>query len=167
MNTSHGKKTEKALRNISKEELKKLIKTELEIVYLTNDDIKFLEETDALKHQFDLETTSINEREKQLDKEKMADLICSIFDNENWGIFFKNTPIQSLPVQDSNTTLYKVNEVNREQLKDKIEKLLSERQFQWQNQTEAQTLSGTETTSKPIEKKSEGMNDSLEQSMKE
>ena len=43
-------------------------------------------------------------------------------ENERWGIFFKSEPMQSLPVQDSPTTLYKVNEVKEEMLVDAIRK---------------------------------------------
>lgn len=159
MSISYGKKTTKYLKSISIKKLKKLIKTELEIVFLANDDKKFLTEDEAIKHQFELETINTKERNKTLEVQKIADVICSILDSENWGIFFKNRPVQSLPVQDSNTTLYKVNEVNREHLRDKIEKALSERQNTWQNQTEEQSLNGIKTTLKITEKKSEDTSD--------
>ena len=159
MSISYGKKTTKYLKSISIKKLKKLIKTELEIVFLANDYKKFLTEDEAIKHQFELETINTKERNKTLEVQKIADVICSILDSENWGIFFKNRPVQSLPVQDSNTTLYKVNEVNREHLRDKIEKALSERQNTWQNQTEEQSLNGIKTTLKITEKKSEDTSD--------
>ena len=37
-------------------------------------------------------------------KTKIAELVCQILKEKQWGIFFKNEPVQALPVQD-NTTL--------------------------------------------------------------
>ena len=44
---------------------------------------------------------------------KIAELVSEILKEKQWGIFFKNEPIQALPVQDS-TTIFRVNEVKDE-----------------------------------------------------
>ena len=82
-------------------------------------------------------------------KTKIAELVCKVIKEKQWGIFFKNEPIQALPVQD-NTTLYKVNEVRDDELLYAIECAM-ERTSEWQshqaerkgNQTEKGLSSGT------------------------
>ena len=86
-------------------------------------------------------------------KTKIAELVCEILKKKQWGIFFKNEPIQALPVQD-NTTLYRVNEVRDDELLDAIEYSMEERINEWQNhqaereenQTEQESSSGTKQT---------------------
>ena len=86
-------------------------------------------------------------------KTKIAEIVCQILKEKQWGIFFKNEPIQSLPVQD-NTSLYKINEVRDDELIDAIKQAMEERLNEWQNhqaeekqnQTEGESLSGTNQT---------------------
>ena len=85
-------------------------------------------------------------------KTNIAELVSKILKEKQWGIFFKNEPVQALPVQDS-TTLYKVNEVKGDELTDAIEYAI-EREIEWrnnqaekeQNQTTKESLSGTKQT---------------------
>ena len=86
-------------------------------------------------------------------KTKIAEIVCEILKEKQWGIFFKNEPMQSLPVQD-NTALYKINEVNKDELVDAIEQAIEERMTEWQNhqaqekenQTDNGLSSGTNQT---------------------
>ena len=84
-------------------------------------------------------------------KTNIAELVCEVLKNKQWGIFFKNEPIQSLPVQDS-TTLYKINEVRDEELVRAIKDAVEERVGEWQNhqtgqnQTDSESLSGMNQT---------------------
>ena len=86
-------------------------------------------------------------------KTKIAELVCQIIKEKQWGIFFKNEPMQSLPVQD-NTALYKINEVKKDELVDAIEQAIEERMTEWQNhqaqekenQTDSGLSSGTNQT---------------------
>ena len=90
-------------------------------------------------------------------KTKIAELVCQIIKEKQWGIFFKNEPVQALPVQD-NTTLYKVNEVKDDELLDAIEHKM-ERIVEWQNhqakeeqsQTTNESLNGMKQTLENIE----------------
>ena len=85
-------------------------------------------------------------------KTKIAELVSEILKEKQWGIFFKNEPVQALPVQD-NTTLYKVNEVKEDELFDAIEHKM-ERIVEWQNhqaeskqnQTDNESLNGMNQT---------------------
>ena len=65
-------------------------------------------------------------------KTRIAEIVCEILKEKQWGIFFKNEPMQSLPVQD-NTALYKINEVKKDELVDAIEQAIEERITEWQN----------------------------------
>ena len=86
-------------------------------------------------------------------KTKIAEIVCEILKEKQWGIFFKNEPMQSLPVQD-NTALYKINEVKKDELVDAIEQAIEERMTEWQNhqaqekenQTDSGLSSGTNQT---------------------
>ena len=85
-------------------------------------------------------------------KTKIAQIVCEVLKKKQWGIFFKNEPMQSLPVQD-NTALYKINEVKDDELVDAIEQAM-ERITEWQNhqaeekenQTDSVLSSGTNQT---------------------
>ena len=89
-------------------------------------------------------------------KTNIAELVCEVLRDKQWGIFFKHEPVQALPVQD-NTTLYKVNEVKEEELvhaiKEAIENRMEERTEEWQgNQTNQEQIyrkssNGTKTIS--------------------
>ena len=80
-------------------------------------------------------------------KTKIAELVCQ------WGIFFKNEPMQALPIQ-NNTSIYKINEVKDDELMDAIQQAMDERTSEWQNhqanlkenQTDSELSSGTNQT---------------------
>tara|TARA_R110000824_G_scaffold284376_1_gene472671 strand:+ start:7407 stop:7871 length:465 start_codon:yes stop_codon:yes gene_type:complete len=123
---------------MSKKELRSLIKTEITAIYLTSDDKKFLNEYQAIIHESELEEIRKQNRRWRQMKIDLAEIVLKVLEKERWGIFFKNEPMQVLPVQDSATTLYKVNEVNKDQLvesiKMQIEKNSQERIDECRNQ---------------------------------
>jgi len=125
--------------------LKNSLTTELAAIFLTSDGKKFINEYKAVIHQSSLNEKIITDRRWVEMKTKIAELVCKILKEKQWGIFFKNEPIQVLPVQD-NTTLYKVNEVRDDELLDAIELAMEERISEWQNhqaeRKENQTDSG-------------------------
>ena len=137
--------------------LKSLIKTELTIVYLTSDGSKFLNEYLAIIHESGSQEITEKDRRWNKMKTKIAELVCQIIKEKQWGIFFKNEPVQALPVQD-NTTLYKVNEVKDDELLDAITYAM-EREVEWQNhqaekeqnQIMKESLSGMNQTLKNTE----------------
>ena len=101
-------------------EKKKMIKTELETVYLTTDDKKFLTINDAIEHQGILE----KHKEKKMEEIQMIvdvkNLIKEVLEKNDWGIYFRAEPISSLPVQD-NSKIYKVNDVSADRFMDAID----------------------------------------------
>ena len=146
-----GKKIQKSFQSSYVTKLKKWIKTELTAVFLTSDGKQFLNEYKALIHESDLEENRNKERKWEEMKTNIAELVCEVLKNKKWGIFFKNEPMQSLPVQDS-TTIFKVNEVKEEKVVDAIKQAVEERVGEWQNhqtgqnQNDSESLTGTNQT---------------------
>ena len=89
-------------------------------------------------------------------KTNIAELLCEVLKEKQWGIFFKHEPVQALPVQ-NNTVLYKVNEVKEDELvheiKEAINNRINERKEEWQgnqtnhNPTSQELSDGMKTTS--------------------
>ena len=146
----NGKKIQNPFQSSYVTKLKSWIKTELRTVYLTSDKKQYLNEYEALIHESALEETRKMKRRWEEMKTNIAELVCEVLKKKQWGIFFKNEPVQSLPVQDS-TTLYKVNEVKEDELVCAIKETIEERVNEWQhqtsqNQTDSESLNGTNQT---------------------
>ena len=146
----NGKKIQNPFQSSYVTRLKSWIKTELRTVYLTSDKKQYLNEYEALIHESALEENRKMNRRWEEMKTNIAELVCEVLKKKQWGIFFKNEPVQSLPVQDS-TTLYKVNEVKEDELVCAIKETIEERVNEWQhqtsqNQTDSESLNGTNQT---------------------
>ena len=146
-----GKKIQNVFQSSYVTKLKSWIKTELVTIYLTSDRKQFLNEYEALIHECELEENRKKDRRWETMKSNIAELVCKVLKNKKWGIFFKNEPMQSLPVQDS-TTIFKVNEVKEDELINAIKEALEERVSEWQNhqtgqsQNDNESLRGTNQT---------------------
>ena len=151
----NGKMKKKSLQNTYRNKLKSLVKTEITTVYLTTDDKKFLNKYKAIIHESELEEKRNKNRRWEQMKTDIAELVCEVLKDKQWGIFFKHEPVQALPVQ-NNTVLYKVNEVKEEELvsavKEAIQNRIRERTDEWegsqnQNQKSQELSSGMKTIS--------------------
>ena len=143
--------------------LKKIIKTELMIVNLTSDGEIFLDINKAIIHESELEQFRKNNRRWEQMKTDIANIVLEVLKKNRSGIYFKSEPMQKLPVIDSSSTLFKVNEVSEDELiesiKTQIEENTSERNNEWENhqaenksQTDNESLDGTERTLNDTEK---------------
>lgn len=138
--------------------LKSLLKTELTTTYLTNDGCRFFNEYEAVIYEYSLQQDKAKERRWIEMKTKIAELVCDVIKEKQWGIFFKHEPMKALPVQD-NTSLYKINEVNNDELMDAVMQALEERISGWQEkkvntkegQTDNELSIGTNQTLKNTE----------------
>ena len=151
----NGKKIQNPFQSSYVTRLKSWIKTELRTIYLTSDKKQYLNEYEALIHESALEENRKMNRRWEEMKTNIAELVCEVLKKKQWGIFFKNEPVQSLPVQDS-TTLYKVNEVKEDELVCAIKDTIEERVNEWQHQTsqkatDSESLNGTNQTLKDTE----------------
>ena len=151
-----GKKIQKSFQSSYVTKLKSWIKTELTVIYLTSDSKRYLNQYKALIHESDLEENRNKDRRWEEMKTNIAELVCEVLKNKKWGIFFKNEPMQSLPVQDG-TTIFKVNEVREDELVDAIKQAVEERVGEWQNhqtgqnQNDNESLTGTNQILNDIE----------------
>ena len=107
-------------KNMSNNELRKLIKTELAIISITTDSRRFLNEYKAIIHEANLEEKRKQHRSWEIMKQKIADMVLEILQKNRWGIYFKSEPMQVLPVKESSTTLFKVNEVSIDEFEQAI-----------------------------------------------
>ena len=72
---------------------------------------------------------------------KINELLLKVLSENNWGIYFKGEPMQSIPMNDG-AKVYKVNEVKAERIYEEIQKEI-ESDWQKQNeQTENKSLNG-------------------------
>ena len=124
-------------------------------MYLTTDDKMFLNKHKAIIHESELQEKQNKNRRWEQMKTDIAELVCEVLKDKQWGIFFKHEPVQALPVQ-NNTVLYKVNEVKEEELvsavKEAIQNRIRERTDEWegsqnQNQKSQELSSGMKTIS--------------------
>jgi len=149
-----GKKKKKSSKSSYTQKLKSYLKTEIETVFLTTDNKKFLNQYKAIIHESTLHEERDKERRWNEMTIKIAELVSEILKEKQWGIFFKNEPIQALPVQDS-TTIFRVNEVKDEEVTAAILNRINERMNTWEsprpNQTENKSLDGMKTTSDDTE----------------
>ena len=142
---------------MSNNELKKLIKTELAIVKVTTDNKKFLSEYKALIHESCLEEKRKQQRSWEEMKQNIADIVLEVLRKNRWGIYFKSEPMQVLPVKDSASTLFKVNDVNIDEFEQAIKSQIdtaAERNEECQESQAKNTLQTDNESSNGIERMS-------------
>jgi len=131
----------KNLENSLRKKLLSLLKTELRTVNLTTDDKSFLDVEDALQHEESLEKKRAIIKKKEETVNKINELFLKVLNNNNWGLYFKGEPMESIPMSDGGK-VYKVNEVKVEQVYEEIQKEI-ESDWQKQNeQTDNKSLNG-------------------------
>ena len=100
------------------------LQKELETVYIDSSGKKYLDYMDALCAETQIQQCS---EAKLIQKQRIMDiveLIMQMLKSENWGVFYKNQPIQPLEMQDGNA-LYKVNQVDESEIEAVIEQALT------------------------------------------
>ena len=79
-------------------------------------------------------------RERKLQKKQRImdtiELLMQVLKSENWGVFYKNQPIQPLEMQDGNA-LYKVNQVDEIEIETAIEQALTKEKPWESSQTDS------------------------------
>ena len=124
-----------------KEKKKVNLKTELGNIYLTSKDEKFLSREEALIKELEI----IENKEHKIEEVKMNNsnfniynLIIRILANNDWGLYFKGEPLQSLPIQDG-FKMFKVNDVNLDELHDAVMREIEKGQSEtWENMNSSQ-----------------------------
>ena len=100
------------------------IKKELETVYIDSSGKKHLDYMKALYAESQIQQcqeAKLQQKQRIMD---IVELIMQVLKSENWGVFYKNQPIQPLEMQDGNA-LYKVNQVDEDEVERVIEQVLT------------------------------------------
>ena len=95
------------------------IKTELETIYITSSGNRYLKEMDAIRAESQIQQApegAENRRKKMTD---MVDILMNVLKENNWGVFYKSKPMQTLNIQDD-APLLKINEVDSESLEEAV-----------------------------------------------
>ena len=95
------------------------IRTELETIYITSSGNKYIKEMDAICAEAQIQQAKESKTRR---KEKLMGIIETILKVllvENWGIYYKNSPMRSLTTQEGGT-LYEINTVDA----DEVERVL-------------------------------------------
>ena len=100
------------------------IKKELETVYIDSGGKKYLNYMDALCAESQIQSCIEHKLQQKKRIMDIVELIMQVLKSENWGVYYKNQPIQPLEMQDGNA-LYKVNQVDEDQIETALERSLT------------------------------------------
>ena len=124
-------KTPKTSISSSKQKQKSLkinndqkIQRELDTVYIDSSGGRHLTLMKALCSQAQIDACIDRKLQKKQRTMDTVELIMQILKSENWGIFYKNQPIQPLETQDG-SALYKVNQVDESEIEKVVEAALT------------------------------------------
>tara|TARA_Y100001938_G_C7996510_1_gene382381 strand:- start:247 stop:630 length:384 start_codon:yes stop_codon:yes gene_type:complete len=105
-------------------DLKTRIKNELDTVYIDSNGKKHLTHMEALCSEAQIDICRQRKLQKKEKIMKIVELVMRILEKENWGVYYKNQPIQPLELQDGNS-LYQVNQVDESEIEKIIEEALA------------------------------------------
>ena len=120
------------------------IKKELDVVYIDSSGTRYLDYKKALCAEAQIEMCK--ERKLQQKKRNMdiIELVMRVLKSENWGIFYKNQPIQPLELQGGDA-LYKVNQVDDTHIEERLNEALTKGET-WQSSQTDSSQSKNSTT---------------------
>ena len=87
------------------------IKKELDTVYITSAGSKYVKEMDALKAEAQIQQDRQSKQRRKDRMTKLVDILFDVLKQNNWGVFYKAEPMQSLNLKDG-APLLKINEVD-------------------------------------------------------
>ena len=87
------------------------IQKELETVYITSSGDKYLKEMDAICAESQIQQARESKEKRRKIIMGMVDILLNILRENNWGVFYKSKPMQTLSLQDD-APLLKINEVD-------------------------------------------------------
>ena len=106
-----------------KKNIRSYLKHELDRIWITSDEKKFLRIDDALKHEETLEKKRAIIQKEENKVTEIHKLFLKVLNSNNWGLYFKGEPISRIPTNDD-SMVYKVNEVKFERLIEEIQNTL-------------------------------------------
>ena len=100
------------------------IKKELDTVYIDSGGTRHLDYMKALCAEAQIQAVRDRKLQQKQRIMNIVELIMQVLKSENWGVYYKNQPMQPLEMQDGNA-LYKVNQVDEEQIETAVEQTLA------------------------------------------
>ena len=95
------------------QQFKDEIKVEIDTVYITTAGDKFLKKMDAIRAESQIQQArESKERWRQIIM-SMVEILIRVLKENNWGVFYKSEPIQTLTLQ-NDSPLLRVNEVDED-----------------------------------------------------
>ena len=104
------------------------IKRELDTVYIDSGGTRHLDYAKALCAEAQISMAKERKLQKKQRIMDIVELLMQVLKSENWGVFYKNQPIQPLELQDGNS-LYQVNQVDECE----IEKIIKQTLTKWES----------------------------------
>ena len=95
------------------------VKAELETVYITSSGTKYLKEMDAICAEAQIQMARESREKRRKIIMSMVDILIRVLKENNWGVFYKSEPMQTLTIQDD-SPLLKINEVDDESIEDAV-----------------------------------------------
>ena len=95
------------------------IKTELETVYITSSGDRYLKEMDAICAESQIQQAQKAAEKRRKRMTDMVDILMNVLKENNWGVFYKSKPMQTLNLQDG-APLLKINEVDDDSLSEAV-----------------------------------------------
>ena len=89
---------------------------------------------DALCAESQIQTSRDRMEQRKNRIMNLVELLLGILEEENWGIYYKSKPMQSLALQEGDS-LYRINEVDEEHIESAIEKSITEKDY-WQKSSQ-------------------------------
>jgi len=105
--------------------MKPTVKSELDFVYITSAGTRYLKEMDALCEEAAIQSMREFKQQKQERIMDYTEIILKALSNMNWGVYYKSEPLHTLNIQDG-AALYKVNEVDEDEIERVIEGAIKE-----------------------------------------
>ena len=109
----------------SQHHFKDEIKRELETVYITTSGDRFLKEMDALCAQSQIQQAKESKEKRRKRIMNMVDILISVLKENNWGVFYKSEPMQTLTLQDD-APLLKINEVDSDSIENAVLRVIEQ-----------------------------------------
>ena len=95
------------------------IKTELDTVYITSAGTKYLKKMDALCAESQIQQAQEAKEKRRKRMTDMVDILINVLKENNWGVFYKSEPMQTLTLQDD-APLLKINEVDNDSIEEAV-----------------------------------------------
>ena len=101
------------------------VKAELETVYITSSGTKYLKEMDALCAESQIWQARESKEKRRKKIMNMVDILISVLKENNWGVFYKSEPMQTLTLQDD-APLLKINEVDSDSIENAVLRVIEQ-----------------------------------------